>query len=297
MLCPPRSIFYWLTIALMLLAGSISPTCCRAGEKDAFPVVHTLTTPDGVAFAMLGDKPAAPAPTLFVFGGDMNPSLKSEDVNKLGRLLIPHGYVCVSLDLPGHGADVRADEQASGLAAWKGRIVKGENIAATFARKVSQVLDYLIAKEYTDPKRVAVSGTSRGGFIAFHCAAADPRIRQVIAFAPVTRLLTLTEFAGTETNEAVMALSTIHLAEKLVGKPMWVVIGNHDTRVGTEDCLAFSQEVIKRSIGKLEPVPVELRLVGTTGHRLHASPAPEFGQLCAPHDEAAAWLLAQAPKK
>src|SRR5262249_30641235 len=148
----------------------------------------------------------------------MNSSLKSEDVNKLGRLLIPHGYVCVSLDIPCHGADVRAGEQASGLAAWKGRIVNGENIAATFARKVSQVLDYLIAEKYTDPARVAVSGTSRGGFVAFHCAAADARIRQVIAFAPVTRLPTLTEFAGTESNEAVLALGAIHLAGKLVGR-------------------------------------------------------------------------------
>ena len=145
--------------------------------------------------------------------------------------------------------------------------------------------------------RVAVSGTSRGGFVALHCAAAEPRIRQVLAFAPVTNLAALAEFAGEEKNEAVLALKPIHVADKLVGKPMWIVIGNNDSRVSTDDCLALAQEVIKKSIGKVIPVPVELRLVGTIGHRLHAVPTPEFGQLCAPHDEAAAWLLAQAPKK
>src|SRR5262249_16827705 len=143
----------------------------------------------------------------------------------------------------------------------------------------------------------AVSGTSRGGFIAFHCAAAESRIRQVIAFAPVTHLPALTEFAGAEKSEAVVALSPLRVADKLVGKAMWIVIGNNDTRASTDDCRALWKKVIKGWIGKSAPVPVELRLGGTSGHRLHASPAPEFGQLCAPHKEAAAWLLAQAPKK
>jgi dienelactone hydrolase len=269
----------------------------RADEESETPSIRVLTTPGGVPFAIMGAKPAAPAPTLFVLGADMQGSLNNVDGNRIGRLLAPHGYLAVSLDLPCHGGDVRPGERAGDLTGWKTRIEMGENIAAIFARKVSQVLDHLIAEKYTDPAQVAISGTSRGGFAAFHCAAAEPRFRQVIAFAPVTHLPALTEFSGAEKNEAVLALGPIHVADKLVGRPMWIVIGNHDLRVSTDDCLALAREVVRKSIGKIEPIPVEMRLVGTIGHRLHAIPTSQYGQICAPHDEAAAWLLAQRPAK
>ena len=268
----------------------------RADEPPAFPAVKLLKTTTQVPFAILGEKPAAPAPTLFVFGADMRNSLIMEDGNRIGRLLIPQGYLCVSLDLPAHGLDTRPGEKSGDLAAWKERIVKGENLVTPLTQQFTQVLDYLIAEHYTDSAQIAVAGTSRGGFFAFHCGAADPRVKQVIAFAPVTNLPALAEFAGAEKNELALSLAPIHVANKLVGKPLWIVIGNQDLRVSTDDCLALALEVVKQSKGKHNPIPVELRLVGTIGHRLHASPMPQYGQLSAPHDEAARWLLAQRLK-
>lgn len=287
----------WKTTASAIVSLIMFVQAAAADDLPPFPAVTFLKTATGIPFAILGEKPAAPAPTLFVFGADMRNSLISEDVNRLGRLLIPHGYLCVSLDIPCHGTDTRPGEKSGDLAAWKDRVVKGDNIAADFSRKFALVLDELIFEKYTDPLQVAVSGTSRGGFAAFHCAATDPRVKQLIAFAPVTHLPALAEFAGAENNELALSLNPIHVADKLVGKPMWIVIGNQDLRVSTDDCLALGLEVVKRSKGKLNPIPVEIRLVGTIGHRLHAVPTPEFGQLCAPHDEAAAWLLAQNNKK
>lgn len=286
-------------VPALVLLGSllIDAGFVRADEKQSLPPISVLKTTGGIPFAVMGAKPSAPAPTLFVFGSDMNGSLANVDGNKIGHRLAEHGYLSISLDLPCHGADVRPGENASDLRGWKTRIEQGENIAAVFARKVSQVLDFLIAEKYTDPTQVAVVGTSRGGFIALHCAAAEPRFKQVIAFAPVTHLPALVEFAGAEKNEAVLALTPIHVADKLVGRPMWIIIGNQDLRVSTDDCLALAREVIRKSAGKLDPIPVEMRLVGTIGHRLHASPTPAYGQICAPHDEAAAWLLAQRPKQ
>ena len=292
----PRSVFCEMLLATVV-AIVANVGFLRAEESAKPPGVRILKSSSGIPFAILGDKPAAPAATLFVFGVDMKNTLLGVDINKLGMLLIPHGYLCVSLDIPCHGTDTRPGEKGGDLVGWKTRIVNGENIAARFAEQFSQVLDHLIAEKYTDPAHVAVAGTSRGGFVAFHCAAADSRVTQVIAFAPVTHLPALAEFSGAETNEAVLALSPIHVANKLAGRPMWIVMGNHDTRVSTDDCLKFALEVIKQSNGKWNPIPVEIRLVGTIGHRLHASPTPEYGQLCAPHDEAAAWLLAQRPKK
>lgn len=262
----------------------------------AEPEVQFLKTAEGIPFAVLGEKPAAPAPTLFVFGGDARSSLLGEDVNQIGRLLMPHGYLCVSVDVPCHGFDIRDGEKPAGLEGWKNRIVNGEDLAANFSARSSKVLDHLIAEKFTDPARVAVAGTSRGGFAALHFAAADPRVKQAIGFAPVTHLPALTEFAGAQEHPKVLAQSVIHVADKLVGKPLLLIIGNDDARVSTADCLTLGLEIVKKSKGKLNPIPVEVRLVGTIDHRLHARPMPQYGQLCSPHAEAAAWLLAQAPK-
>ena len=269
----------------------------RADEPPPFPEVTFLKTKSDVPFAILGTKPAAPAPTIFVFGGDMRNSLIQEDGNRLGRILIPHGYFCVSLDIPCHGTDVRPGEKSGDLTGWKDRVVKGENIVAQFTERFSKVLDHLIEEKYTDPTQIAVSGTSRGGFAAIHAGAADPRVKQIIAFAPVTHLPALAEFKGAETNELALSLTPIHVAGKLVGKPLMIIIGNQDLRVSTDDSLALAREVVKLSTGKINPIPVELRLVGTIGHRLHAVPMPQYGQLCAPHDEVANWMLAQRVKK
>lgn len=287
----PRSAF-----SLMVLVCAVFPTGANRLPADEFPDAPPVTmheTEAGVPFAVLGEKPAAPAPTLFVFGGDMRSSLISEDVNRLGRLLMRRGWLCVSLDVPCHGADAREGETSGDLGAWKNRIVNGENIVERFNASASSVLDDLIANGYTDAEHIAVSGTSRGGFCAIHFGASDERVKQVIAFAPVTHLPALREFEGAEMHADVLALSCIHVADRLVGKPMWMIIGNHDTRVGTNYCLDFAQKVILLSDGKHTPIPVEFRLAGTIDHRLHASPAKQYKQFCAPHDEAASWLLEQ----
>lgn len=250
-------------------------------------------TPDGVEFAIRGEKPAAPAPTLFMFAADMNGTLAYEDNNTIATLLAPKGFLCVSLDVPCHGRDVLSGENAADLGSWKLRIEKGIPLMAEVARKTSRVLDYLIAEKYADPQRLAVSGTSRGGFTAFHCAAAEPRFKYVIGFAPVTHLPTLREFEGTSQNPAVLAYSAIHLADKLSDRSVWIAIGNHDVRVGTDDCIAFYQALIKAAESKRQPVPAELHLLGTIDHRLHAKPTVQYRQTYAPHQQAADWLQAQ----
>lgn len=290
---PRRERWLILVAAVLLMAQAKLP----ADEPPPLPPVQMLKTASGIPFAILGEKPTAPAPTLFVLGADMRNSLIGVDVNHIGRLLIPKGYLCASLDIPCHGTDTRAGEKSGDLAAWKDRIVKGENIVTHFNEQFAKVLDELIAEGYTDKSQVAVCGTSRGGFFAFHAGAADPRVRQVIAFAPVTHLPALAEFAGAEKNELALSLSPIHVASRLVGKPLWIVIGNQDLRVSTDDCLALALEVVKQSKGKVNPIPVELRLIGTIGHRLHAVPTHEYGQLSAPHEDAARWLLEQRPPK
>ena len=85
----------------------------------------------------------------------------------------------VSLDLPAHGADQRPGETRP-LVAWRTRLDAGENVVRDFTVRLSRLIDTLA----TD--RIALVGTSRGGFMALHGMAADPRVDAVVAFMPVT---------------------------------------------------------------------------------------------------------------
>jgi alpha-beta hydrolase superfamily lysophospholipase len=71
------------------------------------------------------------------------------------------GWRVVSLDLPAHGKDQRPGE-AQPLVAWRARLDAGENLVREFTVRLSRLIDTLA----TD--RIALVGTSRGGFMALH---------------------------------------------------------------------------------------------------------------------------------
>lgn len=238
-----------------------------------------METPSGIRFGMLGTKGPAPAPTLFNFATTIEPTLGSPDYCKVASVLAAHGYVCVALDLPCH--------PGGGLAGWAEAIKKGEPIIPDFVSKVSQALDYLTQEGYTDPRRVAAAGTSRGGFIAMQVAAADPRIKCAVGFAPVTDLTDLTEFADQKQNPAATSLALMNAVDRLAGRSVWIAIGNNDARVNTDSAIAFARRLVAASAAKTDapakPIDVELRVMPWPGHG--AGPGA--------HEEAAAWLMAR----
>jgi dienelactone hydrolase len=264
--------------AALVLVLAVTPGSPSADDKK----FRILRTPDGVRFGLLGDKGAAPAPTLFVVASSIEDTLgpHADDYNRVGRILARHGYLCVALDVPCHGADIRNKEPA-GLDGWRARLEKGEDFVPGFVAKCSGVLDYLVKEGYTDPRRVAVAGTSRGGFIGLHFAAAEPRVRAVAAFAPVTNLLALREFAGMDRHPATRSLALANRAGKLAGRNIWVCIGNRDDRVNTDDVIAFTRRVVAASDARDKAVPIELHVMPTVGHRIHDTA----------HEEVAAWVL------
>jgi dienelactone hydrolase len=274
----------WFVRLSLCVSFLLFALCARAEEGSrAGPKVKSLQTPSGVRFALLGDKGLAPAPTLFLFATSAEDSLTNPDFAKIGHLLAKHGFLLVSLDVPCHGSDVRNGELAGSLTGWRKRLEQEDDLVPAFTRKVSAVLDHLIKEGYTDPQKVAACGTSRGGFMALHTAAAEPRIRYVVALAPVIDLLAVSEFAGMDKQEAAKALALTNHADKLAGRAVWLCIGNRDERVGTDLSIAFTRKVVAASVAQKKPANVELHVMPTDGHRIHATA----------HDEAAAWLLAQ----
>jgi alpha-beta hydrolase superfamily lysophospholipase len=243
--------------------------------------VKTAATRGGVPFGWVGEKPESPAPTVFFFGGAIADSLTQphyqDAIDGLGPAVFK-----VTMDLPGHGSDKRPDEPAS-LQAWRHRLDRGEDLTGEFVRRASPVLDYLVEAKLTDPARVAVFGTSRGGFMAFHFAAQDPRVRYIAGFAPVTDLLALREFFEMPGKERARAIAARQLADRLHDRSVWITIGSTDDRVDTNRAIEFTQRVVEAADARGARPRIELHVEPSEGHR---APDGAYGS-------AARWLLKQ----
>ncbi|MFZ9682493.1 MAG: alpha/beta hydrolase family protein [Cephaloticoccus sp.] len=225
---------------------SLLGLCAHAAMADApsvEPGLRIAETPSGVRYGLWGREPAAPAPLLIILSASIEESLGEDYFRQCGTALAQDsGYVCVSIDLPAHGPQQRADERR-GLDGWRDRVDRGEDFVAENNARLHAVVDHLVATGVADANRIAACGTSRGGFMAMHYAAADPRVRCVAAFAPVTDLVALREFAGAETGPLVAKLALRERAADLAARSLWVIIGDRDVRVDTDAAIALVRAV------------------------------------------------------
>ena len=183
------------------------------------------------------------------------------------------------MDLPCHGADNRAGE-ATGLEGWAARIAAGEDIVSAFRANVNDVVEHLVATETSNPECLAVAGTSRGGYMALHATAGNPFIRAAMAFAPVTDLMALSEFAGLQQDSLAQQLSLVNAVEQLADRAVWITIGKADTRVDTEKVVAFVRALEGVANNSGVQGNIALQVVPTEGHV----------SLAEWHDQAVAWL-------
>jgi dienelactone hydrolase len=242
-----------------------------------------LRTESGVRFGVWGEKPIAPAPTLFVLAGTIDGALGHAYYRQSGNELAEQGYLCVSVDLPCHGSQKKPDEP-QGLSGWRARCERNENFVAESNARLRQVLDHLIREGYTNADKVAACGTSRGGFLALHFAASDSRVKCAAAFAPVTDLGALREFEGAVKHPLVESLALAKQAEQLAGRAVWLVIGDQDERVGTDHTIALARLITAASLEKKVAGRVELHVIAEPRGHTTPSGAAEL---------AAAWIRRQ----
>lgn len=237
---------------------------------DAPLPLRVVQTKAGTHYGIHAEKPAKPAPTLFIIGGSIHSIMadKSRYSTVSGDALSKHGWIYVVLDPACEGFALKPGDPSS-LGGWAVHCKRGPDFVKPYVERCRDVLDHLIAEGFTDPQRVAVQGISRGGFCALHFAAAEPRIKAVVGIAPVTNPLALQEFEGV-TPAQVAHISLDQHLDKLAGRAVWISIGNTDERVSTDDCIGFTRRLVAAT-RKLRPeltlVPVHLTVSTSLGHR------------------------------
>lgn len=271
-------------------AGLLATVALSAGFASASddPGVRIARTPTGVRYGLWGQAAGRPAPLVIVLAKTIEGTLGDAYFRQAGNSLAAPSsggdpVLCASIDLPCHGMEHR-DGEPRELAGWRHRLERGEDPMADNNRRLSELLDHLVGTGVADPRRIAVIGTSRGGFLAAHFLAHDSRVACGVAYCPVTDLAALTEFMGAEAVPAVRLAALHRIAAALAGRPLWMTIGGDDERVGTDRAIALAADITAAAAARDVPDRVELRVVAESpGHGTPAGAA----------ERSAAWIRAR----
>jgi dienelactone hydrolase len=265
-------------LAAVLIPLVIGGSAAAAGAGEAGNV-HVETTNTGVRFGTWGGPESGPAPVLVILANSIEGTLGEEYFRQAGRTLgdprAVEPFLCVSIDLPCHGQERRPGEPPE-LGGWRHRLEQGDDPVADTATRLANVLDHLVAGGRVNAGRIAIIGTSRGGFMALQVAAREPRIACAVAYAPVTELSALREFHGAESLPAVSAAALREQAGRLAGRPVWITIGANDDRVGTDKTIAFAAAVHAAAVAQKVPDRLSLTIDGE--HAGHTTPAAAAAQ-------------------
>lgn len=245
-------------IALSLLVAMTIKV--SSAEDTASSAIEIQRTPGGVEYGCWGKPKEYPAPILFNLSGTIDATLSSPYFRQSGNELAELGYLCISIDIPSHGSQT-VEGMPDELAGWNDRATKGENFVEEFNLRLSKVLDHLLETGVADPEKIAICGTSRGGFLAIHFMAHDSRVKCAAAFAPVTDPAALRQFAKSGTHPMVKQLSLENQADKLAGRPVWIVIGDQDEGVSTQKAIDLATSITAASIKLKVDSQVEIRVM------------------------------------
>lgn len=238
-------------------------------------VVSELPSPTPLKIYHRGPKDfSRPLPALFYFALSGKESLSLDPFNQpiisLHRTPI-HSF---SFTLPFHGEDYSNKEA---MHHWAEAFQKGEDFLAPFLENALQNIDHLINQKLINPEKIAVGGLSRGGFIATHLAARDPRINTIIGFSPLTTFGWMQNWREGQKAPLAEKYDLLNHINQLKGKKLSFYIGNRDTRVGTTPCLSFIQALTEKNYEKgLRSPPVECLLFPSIGHKGHGTPPHIF---------------------
>jgi esterase FrsA len=224
---------------------------------------------------------------LLTFAGERGMSLLKEPYCKAAKAFLRGGHRAASFDLPGHGD--RVDPRfGKSIASFKNALVAGTDVFANVAEDGRAVIGEYIQRGLAKPGRIAVAGTSRGGYMALRVLAGDERVAAGAGFAPVTDWRMLTEFAAARERADVAELRLAQFAGRMAGRGVYLAIGKTDDRVGTAACRELHRALVaaNETTGRGASL-VEFNLTDDAGHSMGAEG----------YERGAAFLLKQLERK
>jgi len=226
----------------------------------------------------LGGAQNGPLPTVLYFALSGHESLHLDPINQPVQFLKDYPVRIISFTLPKHGAGLTPDQA---IAAWKEDLLNGIDPLDTFIPLCQRTIDTLYKSDAIDPTRFTVMGLSRGALAAVKLAALDERITHILGFAPLIDFSDLNEVNG------LTPYTLFDSVDELVGRPLKFLIGNHDTRVGTDSAYTFIRQLTLSSIAAgIRSPDVELAVKLSIGYKGHGTAPGTF-------KEGALWLLKQ----
>jgi uncharacterized protein len=125
---------------------------------------------DGIAYHLWLPVAGDPAPAVIVFHGAGS---QKENHADYARAALAHGFAALTFDNRGHG-------ETEGLL--------GPGVIADLQR----LARFVAERPEVDERRVAVRGSSMGGLLAIHMAAASDAVAAVVAICPASEKMMLT---------------------------------------------------------------------------------------------------------
>ncbi len=206
-----------------------------------------------------------PLPAVFYFALSANDSLYTDPFNQPALFLQSNQVRIFSVTLPAH--DLLPPTEA--LSSWAKKVDSIEIFISEVAAYIHELL------QNNTLTKVGVMGLSRGVFIAAHVAAKVPQIGHLLGFAPLTGLSHLEEFAGMNVEH----WNLTHLSKHLYNRRIRCYIGNHDTRVGTQNCFEWIVSLAKTAYHHgIRSAPLELVISPSIGRFGHGTSPETFRQ-------------------
>lgn len=246
---------------------------------------QTLTTDEGISFSFIGpsfDKGLLPA--VFYFALSSENSLCQDPYNQPVQYLAQFPIRVFSLSIPSHDLGLGPSES---LKLFAKEIEEKKKPIEKFVKKVQFCLSFLEKKNLITKEKIGLMGLSRGGLIASHVAAKEPKIPFILQFSPSTKLSNAQDFKHIE---KISDYDVHNLSSQLYNKTVRIYIGNRDIRVGTENAFSFCQKLVEEAFThNIRSPKIELRLFPSIGHQGHGTSIENF-------NEGALWLAQQLQK-
>lgn len=245
--------------------------------------MHRITTNSSQTLYYVGkDLKEGPLPTVIYFALSAKESLRTDPFNQMVAFLEKYPMRIFSVDLPYHGEGLAATDA---MKAWAEEILAGNDPLTPFLEKTAESLQFLLDQGHILEESVAVVGLSRGAFVATDIAGRLPWIKNILGFAPLTKLSYAKEFHSLLPNEIVSSLDLSFQIPQLIHKTMRFYISNRDTRVSTKECFTFISTLANHAYEERVRVPhIELLIKPPLGHQGHGTSKEIF-------EEGAMWLL------